>query len=385
MTKRYKEFSCKLALHDAEICTTTESCISVVCLHREKLGTFPRGRQEEKEKEKDLKEYKNYYDLIQSQILSTNEIWSRLKPKLQRDALLHSTSEVESDEKVGLKDIEKLLDNFASVTKKFLNFYMKIFICLIAEAVVQRLRVNGYSIQELTRAVNAMWWLSDVKTILTYALGFLGPTGGAIVLATSLGLLFTGWGALILLAGVAIGAGICYVKYKRDQRITRDHMTRIQNLEAQRDRFLKRYQRVGDKLEKEDYEFLLEELNIAHAGFESILPTFFPETTHKALLPIITKECCGGFQENPKDLKTAASTTTTTTCSCKRCQPCSICFEKLGTENVVCFNTCDKPHCFHKNCLHKWQQVKRTSYPNDPPSCAICRTKYNQVQKVVWI
>jgi hypothetical protein len=330
-------------------CATTQLAILRQyqdCIKRlDHLITF---HQEEKQSKEDAVEYLTVW---RTQVVACYKLFTRFLEHLTSV----SPDAHKPDAKITYADLNRAVIEIGEITEKCLTFYrMSVQLVPISET-TERIKQAHGSVTEFGRILARSCLITDWRTMGTYIVAFLGPVGMSTLVAFGVGLLFTGWGALILAGGVLAGV-VCtklYHTYHENQILEAERAIEEEKLKLKG--FLERWNMIDKTLTEEDIPTALRLLHATQASFDIVCNKLFTELRN----PLKLSEACYVCLEalvTPRDFINMSATNVQIPQG-----------YEAQKDDVVYSTRCLQPHMVHQRC---WR--KMVGYP--PLRCGTCRT-----------
>lgn len=249
------------------------------------------------------------------------------------------------------------------ITEKCLLFYRLSVKLIPVQEAVKRIKKAHGSLNEFATATR-ICWMSEARTLTEYTLMFMGPVGSSALLAFGMGLLLTGWGALIIAGGALVGTiatGLYH--HSREKSIAAAQLAMEQEI-ARNKGFFARWNMLDQALESSDLVTALDLLNSSQECFDIVCDKLFQEIQQPLHLSDQCYICLDDLlashqldvvsQYNlkiPKDYKAQCG-------------------------DIVMAESCAKPHMIHFEC---YQSMSKALGPAAPiRHCGTCRTPFTK-------
>lgn len=257
------------------------------------------------------------------------------------------------------KDMTRAVQQITKTTFRALNLYHMVFKMIPFQDAIARIKAAHGNLTTFARILQRTCFTADWKSILGYAVSFLGPVGLAAGIAAAVGLLLTGWGALIIAGGVVVGfvAAKMYHSHRQSELEQNEAKLReeLKNLKG----FFHRWHKIDETLQDSDIFVAIDALQKSQECFDIVCTKMFPRIQE----PLQLLEDCYVCQQN---LVTDVQHLT----DAKRGHINVPIGYTARTGDVIVSTQCEKKHMLHYHCYS--DMIK-----NHLTQCGICRKEFN--------
>jgi hypothetical protein len=184
-----------------------------------------------------------------------------------------------------------------------------------------------------------------------------GGAGLGAAVASLLGILLTGFGALFLVLGTLVGGvgARCYYRYRKDK--IEDLKSQFRRHQTEYESFFGRWEKLGDLLYLEDFRQMHSLAVQSQKHSHIFVCRSFPELSGEC--PIcLERFVCHGSQVRLTPLFSVTQST-----------------KKPEKGDVVYSDQCELPHFVHFSCDEKFRSLNPTANREKSRTCIICNTK----------
>lgn len=270
--------------------------------------------------------------------------------------------------KIGLSECKttyaQMIEAVKVVTRislRALVFYDMVFKMVPFEDAIARIKSAHGNLTEFAQILQRTLFTADPITVLGYLLSFLGPVGISIGIAAGVGLLFSGWGALII-AGGAIAGVLCgglYHAHRKSElkKVERKISRELAKLEG----FFQRWHDLDKNLKQDDLSTILNLLNESEKACDIVCKEMFPALTEPMMLVDDCYVCHEALvphnQEiTPMDLKIPLG-------------------YKAQKGDVIASLNCEKKHLVHAHCYLEMREKGHRL-------CGLCRKEFHDNKSI---
>jgi hypothetical protein len=276
-------------------------------------------------------ETKNYLAFFEDQITSCHEFSQRFLLKII--PFLYDDDRDETKE----KELQSAFDSIVEIVSSSLTLYKEVILHCHVDLSIARIKKQKKTVQNFIREVKSLGCTTVLSKICVYTAKAVIPVKAAMMI----GFLFTGYGIILLLAGVVIGGIWVGDQIKTDLNRRQRNKNKMIEMQHQLLAFEKMWQTAGARLDSKSLSFIKKTLEEDQKRFHEIQIQIYPEIK---------------LRMKDKD--------------------CSICCETLLGKSLSRPDSCF--HIFHSTCILSWTKQQE----NTSPTCPLCRANYSNVTPV---